>query len=958
MLKRTTLAKSLLVAFGGTAALYGGAAIAQQSTQELQRVTVTGSNISRVDTETPSPVQVITEADIKKSGYTSISEVLQTLTANGQGTLSNAFPGAFAGSATGISLRGLNTSGTLVLIDGHRMAPFPLSDDGQRSFVDISSIPFDAVERIEVLKDGASAVYGSDAIAGVVNIILKRNFKGTSITVDGGTTQKGGGTTKHASVITGFGNLDTDGYNAYVNLEYRHQDPIYQRQRQGKGAWSNLDQTAIGGINQTPGVIRPGNATPPTYGTNYLQGPGTFSAATTVFYANPLVPNAAYNGACDFTKLQAGSCAFVNPYAEIQPKTENLNIIGSYTQKLGESWTLGLKASLFNSKGEQFNAGSTANGLVTYPTSFSPLVAASAGVAPHLVGTTIPSVTVPANYPGNTLGVPARVRGVSLDAPVSSYSFDSDSYRFAADLNGSIADWTIASSVGASSIKTKKGQFGATNVPALYAALNRPTNPWLITGGNTAEDIAAVYPSAYAESKSDLQYAEVSGTRNLMQLAGGDLAINIGAQYIHRKLNSPAPDLVAQGIISGNNAYVKGSQTDTAVHFEVVAPVLKTLELDGAVRYDRLGNSLSATTPSAGFKYTPIQEFALRGTIGKGFRAPNPAESGQAGQSYSAGTGADPVLCADGNPNTAGNVIAACNYNVIYNNSSNPGLAPEKSTAKTIGFIIEPIKGWSTTLDFYQVEIKNQIVAGTGDDANAVRGAPVVSDCADGNGGAVSCTPAVGPILYIPVQYVNANATKVSGWELDTKYKFGLGEWGSLTTELDWSHTMSYIFTTGGVAYQLAGTHGPAVIGGNTGNPKDRAQFTLTYERGPLQVAGTVNYISSFDLTDPSGSNAGVPVLTCEDGVNQGGYFAAWVPSGLPTDSSACKVHSFTTLNLTAAYKIGKNWTVRGAINNVFDRQPPLDLNTYGGGNLPYNPSMHQAGAVGRFFSIGATYTF
>jgi len=958
MLKKTKLCTSLTLACGGVLLSAGQLAVAQSNTQELERITVTGSNIKRVDSETPSPVQVITEADIKKSGYTSISEVLQTLTANGQGTLSNAFPGAFAGSATGISLRGLNTSGTLVLIDGHRMAPFPLADDGQRSFVDISSIPFDAVERIEVLKDGASAVYGSDAIAGVVNIILKRNFRGTTVSADVGTTQKGGGTTTHASAITGFGDLDKDRWNAFVNLEYRHQDPIYQRQRQGKGGWSNLDQRSVGGITQTPGVIRPGVAAPPAYGTNYLQGRGAFSATTTDFYATPLVPNSAYNGNCTFTTLQAGACAFTNPFAEVQPKTENLNLIGSYTQKLGDSWTLALKGSWFRSKGEQYSAGSTANGLIVYPTSFSGNVAESAGVAPHIVGTAIPQVTVPANYPGNTLGAPARIRGVSLDAPPSSYSFTSDSYRFAADINGSIADWTVNGSVGVSRVKTRKGQFGATNTPALFAALNRATNPWLITGGNTADDIATVYPAAYATNTSDLQYVEVNGTRSIMQLQGGDLAINVGGQYIHRKLDAAAPDLVAQGIIGGNNAYAKGSQSDTAVYFEVVAPVLKNLELDGHLRYDRFSKGISATTPSGGFKYTPIPEFAVRGTYGKGFRAPNSNESGQAGQGFSAGTGADPLLCADGNPATAGNVVTACNYNVVYNNSSNPNLAAEKSTSKTIGFIAEPIKNWSTTLDFYQIEVKNQIVQGTGDPANAVRGAPVVSDCSNGAGGTVSCTPAVGPILYIPVQYVNANATKVSGWELDTKYKVGLGQWGTLTPQLDWSHTMSYIFTAGGVSYQLAGTHGPAVIGGNTGNPKDRAQFTLTYEQGPLQVAGTLNYISSFSLTDPSGSNAGVPVLTCDDGVNQGGYFAAWIPSGSPTDQSVCKVHSFTTLNLTAAYKVNKNLSVRGAVNNVFDRQPPLDLNTYGGGNLPYNPSMHQAGAVGRFYSVGLTYAF
>ena len=959
MLKKTKLCTGLMVACGGVLLSAGQLALAQQAAQQsLQTVTVTGSNIKRTDSETPSPVQIITEAEIKRSGYTSISEVLQALPANGQGTLSNAFPGAFAGSATGISLRGLNTSATLVLIDGHRMAPFPLSDDGQRSFVDISSIPFDAVERIEVLKDSASAVYGSDAIAGVVNIILKHNFSGASITGDIGTTQKGGGTTAHASAIGGAGNLDTDRWNAYVNLEYRHQDPIYQHQRQGKGPWSNLDQTGIGGINQTPGVISSHVPVPPTYGTVYLQGPGAFSAATTDFYANPQTPNAAYNGACNFALLTAGSCAFTSPFAEVQPKTENLNLLGSYTQRLGETWTLGLKASVLESKGEQYNASSTANGLTVYPTSFSGNIAGSAGVAPHIVGTAIPAVTVPANYPGNTLGAAARIRGVALDAPAGNYTFDSDSYRFAADINGIVADWTVTGAAGASRVQTKKGQFGSTNVPALNDALNRATNPWLITGGNTAADIGNVYPSAFATSTSDLAYAEVAGTRSLTKLDGGDLALNIGAQYIHRKMDQKAPDLVAQGIIAGNNAYATGTQSDSAAYLEVVAPVLKTLELDGHLRYDRFDHDVSATTPSAGFKYTPVPEFALRGTYGKGFRAPNPNESGQAGQSFSAGTGADPLLCADGSAKTAGNVVAACNYNVIYNNASNPHLEPEKSTSKTVGFIVEPTKSWSSTLDFYQIEIKNQIVQGTGDPANAVRGAPVLSDCSDGAGGTVGCTPAVGPILYIPVQYVNANSTKVSGWEIDSKYKLGMGENGNLIAGVDWSHTMSYILTTGGVAYQLAGTHGPAVIGGNTGNPKDRAAFTLTYERGPLQVTGIVNYISAFSLTDPSGSNAGVPVLTCEDGVNAGGYFAAWIPSGAPTDPSACTVHSFTTLNLTAAYKVTKNLTVRGAIDNVFDRQPPLDLNTYGGGNLPYNPSMHQAGAVGRFFSVGATYAF
>ncbi|HEX8785353.1 MAG TPA: TonB-dependent receptor plug domain-containing protein, partial [Telluria sp.] len=141
--------------------------------QTPQRVVVTGSLIARTDQETASPVQVLTAADLKQSGYTSVSDVLRDITANGQGTLSQSFNRAFASGASGISLRGLTVGATLVLIDGHRMAPFPLSDDGQRPFVDISNIPFDAVDHIDILKDGASSTYGSDAIAGVVNVILK-----------------------------------------------------------------------------------------------------------------------------------------------------------------------------------------------------------------------------------------------------------------------------------------------------------------------------------------------------------------------------------------------------------------------------------------------------------------------------------------------------------------------------------------------------------------------------------------------------------------------------------------------------------------------------------------------------------------------------------------------------------------------------------------------------------------
>src|ERR1700720_4756955 len=182
--------------------------------EPLQEIVVTGSHISRTDAETSSPIEIITAVELHQSGYTSVQDVLHNLTANGQGTLSQGFSGAFASGAAGIALRGLNVGSTLVLIDGHRMAPYPIGDDGQRSFVDIANIPFDAIERIEVLKDGASAEYGSDAVAGVVNIILKKSYQGASITADAGTSRYWDGNTYHGAFIVGAGDLVNDGHNA------------------------------------------------------------------------------------------------------------------------------------------------------------------------------------------------------------------------------------------------------------------------------------------------------------------------------------------------------------------------------------------------------------------------------------------------------------------------------------------------------------------------------------------------------------------------------------------------------------------------------------------------------------------------------------------------------------------------------------------------------------------------
>jgi iron complex outermembrane receptor protein len=850
------------------------------------------------------------------------------------------------------------------LIDGHRMAPNPLSDDGQRSFVDISNLPFDAIERIEVLKDGASAVYGSDAMAGVVNIILKKNFIGTKVNAEGAGTTEGGGATVHASVIHGMGDLDADGYNAYVSLEYRHQDPITYDQRAGDGLWANQNLSSIGGVNRQPGVITSQNGLPSTL-TPYLINPALPSNV------NPLT-SAIFNpaGACgSLSQLTAGGCAYTNPKSDVEPQTQNVNLLASFTKKLSDGWKLDVKASVFDSQADVYAFNSES--MTTFPQSYSQGsgqggLSVAAGVAPHLVGPgSISSITVPAGYMGI---VPASwtsgalVNGVISGAPAVHENVENKAMRLVADLTGTIGEWDVDTSLGYTKVGTNQDIIGSMNIPALNAALNRSVNPFNIYGGNSAADMAAIFPETSAYDTSLLEFAEFHASRSLMQLPGGDLGFSSGASFIHRDMESPAPLLVSEGVVGGNNAYVSGAQNDAAVYMELAAPVLKTLEIDGAVRFDHFDNAGNSTTPKLSFKWTPSNEIALRGSLSTGFRAPNPAENGNSGQSYLAQTTYDPVLCpggfqANGNP-PKGAVVNLngqnlCNYEPTALNSATPNLSPEKSLSQTLGVILEPIKGWSTTVDVYQIKINDQIIAPALDLQTAVpvRGSPVQALCSDGTAtGTYSCTTSVGPALYYPAYYANANSTRTSGVELDTRYKFKLGDYGTLKTELNWSHMFSYVLVEGGQPFQLVGTHGPSIIGGDTGNPQDRIQATFTWDKGAWDVATTFNWISSFDLTDPSAG-----VNDCIAGSEYSGVYPAGIPA---SESQYCKVASFLDTDVSVRYKFDKHWTVHGSITNLFNQAPPIDVQTYGAYPYAYNPSMHMAGAIGRMINVGANYTF
>lgn len=914
-----------------------------ETATQLETVVVTGTLIKRTDFETPSPMQVITAEDLQHSGYTSVSEVLRNLAANGQGTLSQSFPYGFAGGGAGVALRGLTVGATLTLIDGERMVPYPLADDGQRNFVDVSAIPFIAVDRIDVLKDSASAEYGSDAIAGVINVILKKSFSGLEASVEGGTTSHHDGTTWHLSLIGGTGDLAADGYNAYLALEYRHQDNILSISRHG--VWNTLDWTPYGGYNNSWGA---GTTNP---------GVGPFSGPLGGYLVNPaaggLDPSAVFLGHCNYNAFLANRCIYYPSRSVFQPQTGNLNVIGRYTWNLAGDWHVVVTPSLFRSEAEQVSGYWVLTNLPYQRVVFAPGMTAPMLLPPQGV-----VVTVPKTYPGNSFGQPTQIDVPLTEIGPQQTQFVTNTWRLFADVRGSAAGWDLDLTGGLMYATLNQHSTGNLNIDALQKALN---NGYVFGSANGASLFA---PPIEARDTNALQVVDLRALRALTQLQGGRLSLALGTGFYHLAKNTPAAAAALWGPPSSLNTFSIGTETNASAYLEIAAPLVRGLDLDAAARWDHFSGIGSSINPKFGLAYSPFRFLSVRGTYGKGFRAPNPAESGVTGTlGFSGYPASDSVLCPSGTGTQVGDFPSQC---VIFPAGivvAGKNLRPEKSTSYTFGFIAKPADAVTLSLDYWDIRINEDIESGVsalflGDDASlfpvgrgAVQVLPQVT--AIGPGGPVLTprpTP-VGPYAYQLFPYVNFSETHVNGVDVDLTAHADLHGAGRLSGSLNYTRIIHYLFGFAPNLVDLAGTHGPTIVSGDTGNPKNRATASLTWDRGRTTVTLSANYVGSFNITDPSSGTT-----TCAAALNSGGYHfpVGSSPVGL---GNWCNVSHFTSVDLYAQYALTKRFTVHGAVLNLFGEPPPLDIQTYGGA-AAYNPAMHQAGAVGRFLNIGGTYTF
>jgi iron complex outermembrane receptor protein len=927
MHKRTAIAQAVSLAFAALA--LAQPALAQDAASgAMQRVEVTGSSIKRASSETASPIQVISREDLAKSGKGTVAEYLQTLTADGAGSLPTGFGNGFAAGSTAISLRGLGATSTLVLLNGRRMAPFARADDGQKSFTDLSTMPMEAVERIEVLKDGASSTYGADAIAGVVNIILRKDFTGLVAKFTAGESFYRDGETGKASLTWGKGNLDTDGYNVLVNAELYSNHEMLNNERRSRAYIGSGD-------------LRPyGYPLTTQFAAGDIRG-GVAGATPTGAIRNPT--SLAYEylpGCAEFSKsvqpVPANGCVWhADQFRSMQPQIDGLNLYTRGTKNLDGGLQLYAEAG-YSRRDTSFTLVPPS---ITPTVAFPPNATNKTGVINYGSGAGT-TMVLAVGHPQNPYSVPVRVRYSAFDVGASTRSVDNEFNRLVVGLKGAVMGWDFDTAFVHSESKLDLAYSNMLNMPVVKAALGDPKSPYFPyylgtqASKNPASLYAAMVTTARSHSKTQLDMVDLKASREVMDLPGGALGVAVGAEYRREKLDNPSLSGTENGTINASYVAAKGNQNVSAVFVEVAAPVLKTVELSAALRYDNYAN-FNSTTPKLGAKWTPIKTFAVRGTYSEGFRAPGPAESGIDSQSTGTSTVRDPIRCPGGVPAAGGASSADCSISLAAVKVGNADLKPETSKGMTLGLVWDPLNNTSVSLDLWKIKRSNEINPLPYNEAAALPTA-VRSDNNLVVGGVA--IPNTGTILISKAPYRNSSFTEIKGIDLDVKQKIALGDYGRATVSMTWTHVASWVRAESATTrYQFAGTHGNCDTSNCAGTPKDKISLVAGWDKNDWNVTATANYRSDM-----------------KNVLFEGDVCASTFANGTPAPNG-CKLASFTTVDLSVRYNLSKNLQLFGSVTNLFDKIAPLDPLTYGG--ISYNP-MDASGAIGRYLKVGGRYQF
>jgi iron complex outermembrane receptor protein len=869
----------------------------------MPRVEITGSAIRRVQSETALPVQVISRAEIEKAGVTTASELMARVSANSNGLTDGASinVGGDQRGFNSANLRGIGTSSTLVLLNGRRMANF--ASPGDDTGVDLNNIPAAALERVEVLLDGASALYGTDAIGGVINFITRKDFQGLELNAYGSKTDGGGAGKRTASLSVGKGDLERDGFNVFMVADYQKTNPLSTAQR--SFIPSLQVEQRLGHLLSS--YTSPANIRLTSTQRDHLQDIGfTINGQPiTNRLINLSVPGCAPPANVYLPAGTGGVDACTYNYmgdTELYPKSEKASILSRAVVKLGGGHQVYAELALSRAKTNYTGSSARVAGYIDYSR------------VPQLANTGLDQLDD--DIPGEL-----ELRMRLNEAGQRTSTLTSDAVRFVVGINGTVGGWDYDTAFN-HSVNTVKDR--DTHGYLLYNELLEgiadgrinPFGPSSPAGRALIDSIQVNDEVRHA--RGTLDAFDFKFSRALMPLAGGDLALAIGGEA-RREKNQFTPSALLLSDNINNDAAPEGgrstsdSRNVTALYTEVLVPFAKQWEAQVSARYDHYEEVGGAASPKIGLSYRPTEALLLRGSAGRGFRAPSLNELHRPTVYSSTATLPDPVYCA-----TVENNYADCADNWDTRRYSNANLKPERSRQFSLGAVFAAGRRVSASLDYWNIK-RTDLISEIGDDiilGNLGKYSDLVYRDEDGL------------IDYIELRKENRGAQLAKGLDLAITVRgvdTPLGRFGGrvngtyvLTSKIQNAPGDDFVsnlnrFVTDGVVQRW------------------RHTISADWERGPLSA--------SLQNTWSSGYEDQNTAINIDDG----------------SVVAANHVKSYSLWDLSGAYMATPKLKLRLGIQNMFNAAPPYSNQAYyflSG----YDPSYTDP--RGRRFYASANYAF
>lgn len=878
------------------AVLFTGPAFAQAS---LERVEITGSSIKRsINDEGTLPITVMRMDELRQSGVSSVEGVMELLSSSQSANTSSNAIGSGTGGATYANLRGLGPNKTLVLLNGRRVAAFAFDS----ASVDLNSIPFSVIDRVEVLRDGASAIYGTDAIGGVINFITKQNYRGGALSVETLRPSKKGGMKEGTSVTFGIGDLEKDGVNFWASYDIRRQDRLRALDR-------DFSRT---GIIPSRGVS--GNS-PTTF-------PGNFSQSATNVSGNLTAPNCAPPLSVQ-APTDPKSCVFdftatIDTIPDIRQET--LSARASF--KLGADHLLSLEAMSTENNNIARVAMDPVGGISISPT----------------------NPFYPKGYPGLDETKPVTAAWRMVPAGNRTNESISNAERVVADLTGYFQGFDYKIGAFWSESRAQDGAIdGYVNAPFIRAqvAAGNLTPFADATPAQLAIIEQAKRRGVFAKATGGTKGMDFRASRELFDMAGGKAAVSVNAEFRKERYQNDTNDDVVIAIPSAGRSpnHVQGTRDVKAIGAEMLLPVTKQLEIQLALRRDDYSDAGASTNPKIGFRFQPMREVLLRGSYNEGFRAPSLDDIyGPQTITFAASASDDPILCPGGKADTAKGGVKSrdCANQPQVQQGGNPKLKPETSKTYSFGVAFEPVKGLNLSVDYWNIKLKDQILAFPQDSvvadpvkyANRYVRCNQLSVAAQANLNRCLADNVNSPaIAYLITLTDNIGQVKTDGLDLSANYATSFGGWGNFVFNYDGTYVHSY-------EYQ------------NSPDDPFKQNVGRYVDSSPMmrwKHNGSVSW--SKDIWS---ARLGVRY--------QSGYRDQNLPSTVVGGPSFYgDVKPYTLVDVSASVRPYKGISVTAGIRNLFDKDPSFS-NQSTRSQRGYDP--RYSDPLGRAFYLRGNYSF